>query len=66
MADRTTKALRLMRGLALSVVAWVVATLVAAAGIELVTGSARHGLVSLVMLVLVVPALFLIWRPRKQ
>ena len=66
MADRASKAWRLMRGTALSVVAWVVTSLVAAAGIEFVTGSARHGLVSLVMLVLVAPALFLIWRPRKQ
>ena len=66
MADRASKAWRLMRGIALSVVAWVVTSLVAAAGIKFVTGSARPGLVSLVMLVLVAPALFLIWRPRKQ
>ena len=57
--------MRLIRNIALSIVAWLVATLIAAAGIELVFGIARPGFVPLVMLVMLVPALVLIWRKRQ-
>ena len=58
--------MHLTKNIVLSVVAWVVATLIAAAAIEVITGAARPGLVPLVSLVVLAPVLFLIWRPKKR
>lgn len=56
--------MRLLLKLLASGLAWVVATLISAAAVELATGEARPALVPLPTLVLLVPVLLVIWRRR--
>ena len=58
--------MRLVRNVILSVVAWVVCTLIAAAAIEMILGAPRPGFVPLATLVILAPVLFVIWRPRRS
>lgn len=48
----------------LSVLAWLAATLISAAGIEVAFGRSRPGFVPIVTMFLLVPTLILIWRRR--
>jgi hypothetical protein len=57
---------RVLLKIAGSLIAWVIATLIAAAGVEIAFGVPRPGVVPLVTLVLLSPILFLIWRPRRS
>jgi len=58
--------MRLVWKLTLSVLSWLIVMLIAAAAIELSFGRPRAGFVPLVVLVILVPVLFAIWRPRKR
>ena len=58
--------MRLVRNIALSVMSWVVSTLVAAAAIEIIFGAPRPGFVSMASLIILAPVLFVIWRPQHR
>jgi len=58
--------MRLLLRIVGSILAWVIVTLIAAAGVEVAFGVPRPGFVPLVTLVLLAPVLFLIWRPRRS
>jgi hypothetical protein len=56
--------MRLILKIAGTFIAWIVLTLIGAAAMEITLGERRPALLNLIVMILLIPVLFLMWRPR--